>query len=182
MADPGKIPLRDFLARHPEFPSRLVKGWVYKARQTGLVALRIVAVSKSARREGGFMVAELALGDWLRAHPKPPTLPKRTAEGLSLRALDDCRPPELLPVVTAPVPPTGRCLSPWEVDELVDWGIFAKSHWRITPTAEPGIFALWRHPRPGSKTGKSALLPHRLTFPPGTLGAGAWASSDDERN
>lgn len=181
MAEPGKIPLRDFKRRHPEIPSKLIRGWVYRGRQTGLVALGIVDIADESRCEGRFMVDEAALVRWLRVHPEPPHIETHTATGLSLRALDDRRPPDLLPCVLEAVPPGGRCISVFERDELVDWGINARTSWRITPTADHDVFELWRCTPPGSRWPKRVLLPHRLTHPPGRLGAGVWASSDDER-
>jgi hypothetical protein len=160
-----RITVSEFIRRHPDIPSRVVKRWVYT---TGLLPAGIVSYTK-----GQFRVDDQAFLDWLIAHPTPPPRPARRVGGLSVLALDGRPAPRLLPVLQEPVPATGRPVSVFEKHELSDWGVTsARSPLRTAPTATEGEFTLWKVSRRQVRR-----VPILLTFA-GCIG-GTWTTAHD---
>jgi hypothetical protein len=164
-----RITVSEFIAKHPDIPSRVVRQWAYGASTNGLMAAGIVTYSKSDQ----FRVDDQAFLDWLIAHPTPPPRPPRRVGGLSVLALDGRPAPRLLPVLQEPVPAHGRPVSVFERHELSDWGVtMARSAFRVAPTATDGEFTLWKVSRRQVRR-----VPVMLTFA-GCIG-GTWTTALD---
>jgi hypothetical protein len=164
-----RITVSEFIRRHPEVPSVIVKRWVYSGRTNGLLVAGIVSYSQADQ----FRVAEQAFLDHLAAHPTPPPRPATRAGGLSIKALDGRPAPRLLPVLQEPVPARGRAVSIFEKHELSDWGVTsARSPLRTAPTATEGEFTLWKVSRRQVRR-----VPVLLTFA-GCI-SGTWTTEND---
>jgi hypothetical protein len=159
-----------FLHRHPELSSKFIKRWIYQSRSNGLQASGIVVEISNL-----FRLHEQRFLDFLAANPGPPPVPPRKRGGLSIQALDGGRPPRLLPVLAEPVPPHGRPLSVFEIQELTDWGLAtAGAPLRVAPTQTPGEHSLWRVHRHQVRR-----LPFLLThFAGAPTAGGSWITSD----
>jgi hypothetical protein len=162
-----RITVSEFIRRHPDVPSKIVKRWVYSAASNGLLADRIVSYTK-----GQFRIVEQAFLRWLDVHGDPPK-PVRKVGGLSIKALDGRPAPRLLPVLSEAVPKRGRVLSLFERAELADWGLsVARLSLRAVPTANLGEFSLWK-----VKPKQVFRLPYLLTFSGSS--AGSWVTTAD---
>lgn len=103
--------------------------------------------------------------------PKGSPPPSKGRVGWCLKALAGERTPEVLPVLMEPVPFGGRCLTHWEYEELVDWGLkMCRPWWRVAPIPDrTDRFSLWALPHPTTirriKRGESNFTPWRRRAP-----------------